>query len=236
MPCHHRTACVAIALLGLLAGVVPAQTLPAAAPAPLREGSDLFDCSNLGIAIELGAAALVARSVEDHDAIAARLDNWWFEFGLDVGNRWGEGATMGLTALTLYGVGAWSGDARTQDAGHDLILALLRAWTVTSVLKVTIDAERPNGARYSFPSGHTATAWAAAPVLSEHYGPYVGAGAYTLAVLTGMARMEEHKHYLGDVIAGAAIGLISGRISTLGVEPAATLPDGRTGLAYSHGF
>jgi len=64
---------------------------------------------------------------------------------------------------------------------------------------------------YSFPSGHTATAFAAAVVLM--YGsPGVGLLALFAAALVGFGRMATGVHYPSDVIAGALLGSIVGII------------------------
>lgn len=62
---------------------------------------------------------------------------------------------------------------------------------------------------YSFPSGHTATVFAAAVVLV--YGsPGIGLLALLAAVLVGFGRMATGVHYPTDVIAGALLGSIVG--------------------------
>lgn len=64
---------------------------------------------------------------------------------------------------------------------------------------------------YSFPSGHTATAFAAAVVLV--YGnPSIGMLALLAAALIGFGRMATGVHYPTDVIAGALIGSLVGII------------------------
>lgn len=83
---------------------------------------------------------------------------------------------------------------------------------ITSVLKVTIREPRPNNRkdRKSFPSGHTASAFAFASVVGAEHGVYYGVGAYSLAALVGFSRMNDNKHYLHDVIAGASLGMMYG--------------------------
>lgn len=62
---------------------------------------------------------------------------------------------------------------------------------------------------YSFPSGHTATAFAAAVVLV--YGsPSIGMIALLAAALVGFGRMATGVHYPTDVLAGAVLGSIVG--------------------------
>jgi membrane-associated phospholipid phosphatase len=70
--------------------------------------------------------------------------------------------------------------------------------------------------RFSFPSGHTSSAFATAAVLERHYGWKVGVPAYAAATYVGGSRLSENKHYLSDVIFGAAIGVVCGRATTVG--------------------
>ncbi|MGB0176677.1 MAG: phosphatase PAP2 family protein [Owenweeksia sp.] len=66
----------------------------------------------------------------------------------------------------------------------------------------------------SFPSGHTTTAFAIASGLSNYYNDkwWVGAVAYPLAGLTAWSRMYDDKHWLSDIMAGAAIGIFTGKV------------------------
>ena len=80
-------------------------------------------------------------------------------------------------------------------------------------LKRTTQVTRPDGTnRHSFPSGHTATAFMTATMLTKEYGhhsPWVGVGAYSLATATGLMRVANNKHWLSDVMVGAGIGILS---------------------------
>jgi membrane-associated phospholipid phosphatase len=68
------------------------------------------------------------------------------------------------------------------------------------------------GSRRSFYSGHTTTAFAAAAVLSEFFdNPAVSIPVYILASLTGLQRITHDKHWLSDVVLGAATGWYVGR-------------------------
>jgi membrane-associated phospholipid phosphatase len=64
----------------------------------------------------------------------------------------------------------------------------------------------------SFPSGHTATAFAVASVLAHGYKDkiWVGITSYTVAALVGLSRINDGKHWATDVIAGAALGTFIG--------------------------
>jgi undecaprenyl-diphosphatase len=65
----------------------------------------------------------------------------------------------------------------------------------------------PHERTHSFPSGHTATAFAGATMLAS-YAPRLRVPLYVLAVLIGLSRLYNGVHYPTDVIAGAVLGLL----------------------------
>lgn len=85
--------------------------------------------------------------------------------------------------------------------------------TVVNTMKYTTHVTRPDGSNdHSFPSGHTATAFMTATMLTKEYGhisPWIGIGSYTIASGTGLMRMANNKHWLSDVLTGAGIGILS---------------------------
>jgi membrane-associated phospholipid phosphatase len=85
---------------------------------------------------------------------------------------------------------------------------------VTLALKYSIDETRPNGGHLSFPSGHTSLSFASAEFMRRRYGWKFGAPAYALAAFVGYSRIESHEHYTHDVLAGAAVGIISSHLFT----------------------
>lgn len=82
---------------------------------------------------------------------------------------------------------------------------------VTQGLKYSIRRARPdNSRRNSFPSGHTGTAFLTATMLHKEYGwrsPWWSIGGYTVAAFTGVSRILNDRHWMTDVVAGAAIGI-----------------------------
>ena len=80
-------------------------------------------------------------------------------------------------------------------------------------IKHTAKVQRPaNGSYNSFPSGHTATAFMTASMLHKEFGhisPWYSIGAYTVATATGVTRILNNRHWVSDVFAGAAIGIVS---------------------------
>lgn len=93
-------------------------------------------------------------------------------------------------------------------------------FVVSYGLKYLVDRERPynrypgrvdarvQGNSPSFPSGHTASAFALATSLSIRYPKwYVIAPSALWACSVGFSRMNQGAHYPSDVLAGAAIGI-----------------------------
>ncbi|MBC7746195.1 MAG: phosphatase PAP2 family protein [Flavobacterium sp.] len=95
---------------------------------------------------------------------------------------------------------------------------LLMAGTV-KVLKSATRELRPDGSgRNSFPSGHTATAFAGAEFLHQEFketSPLLCYSGYLGATATGVLRMYNNKHYLSDVVAGAGIGILTTKAAYL---------------------
>lgn len=78
---------------------------------------------------------------------------------------------------------------------------------ISMIGKAVVHEERPDHSdNNSFPSGHTALAFASATTMYKRYGWEYGVPAYALAALTGYARVDAKKHHWYDVAAGAAIG------------------------------
>jgi hypothetical protein len=87
--------------------------------------------------------------------------------------------------------------------------------TVFSIKKLT-HQQRPDGTSASFPSGHTAQAFASAEFMRQEYkdiSPWYAVAGYAAATATGILRMYNNKHWLSDVVAGAGIGMASTKIA-----------------------
>ena len=84
---------------------------------------------------------------------------------------------------------------------------------VTYALKHSVHSTRPDGTdNRAFPSGHTSIAFCGATVLHKEYGktsPWISVAGYSAATLTAIDRVRRNRHHWGDVLAGAAIGVLS---------------------------
>lgn len=84
------------------------------------------------------------------------------------------------------------------------------------ILKKSVNATRPDGTSLSFPSGHTANAFAGATLLSEEYKenyPWVPYVAYGTASIVGGMRVLNNRHYISDVLFGAGLGILSMKVA-----------------------
>jgi membrane-associated phospholipid phosphatase len=123
---------------------------------------------------------------------------------------WGTASTIGRDTLVVTALGLpaaqgdWTGDKQAA-------LALGGSWAITEALKRVTHEERPDHSNdLSFPSGHASSSFAAAAVLEKRYGWKIGIPAHLVAAFVGIARVEAKKHFVHDVIAGAAIGEAAG--------------------------
>jgi membrane-associated phospholipid phosphatase len=86
------------------------------------------------------------------------------------------------------------------------------AMTLTNGIKFAVREPRPvsRSERDSFPSGHSTAAFAFAGYVYEEHGLKWGVPALALASFVGASRINDNRHYLHDVLAGATIGLAYG--------------------------
>lgn len=89
--------------------------------------------------------------------------------------------------------------------------------------KQWVGEERPDKtANNSFPSGHTAQAFAGAVIFCDEFARHrfwLQASAYTSATAVGVFRVLNNRHWAGDVIAGAGFGILSAKLSEWIIEP-----------------
>lgn len=79
-------------------------------------------------------------------------------------------------------------------------------------LKNTFKRTRPNGETKSFPSDHTATSFLGSEMLRQELHdkqPLASYAGYVVSTGTAGLRLYHNKHWLSDVITGAAIGIVS---------------------------
>ncbi|GBU06942.1 hypothetical protein AwDysgo_02730 [Bacteroidales bacterium] len=91
------------------------------------------------------------------------------------------------------------------------------AFASSESLKSITGVERPDhSANNSFPSGHTALAFAGAEFLRQEYKDqsiWYGIAGYSMASCTGLMRIYNNRHWSSDILVGAGVGIISTKIS-----------------------
>ena len=88
--------------------------------------------------------------------------------------------------------------------------SLITTALITKSLKIATRKQRPNGeCCQSFPSGHTSVAFMGAAFIHKRYGWKYSIPVYVGATFVGYSRVQVDKHFVEDVIAGAAVGILS---------------------------
>jgi membrane-associated phospholipid phosphatase len=165
----------------------------------------------------LAGGGLAALAVHPADAPLARQ----MPASRSVDDFLGPGGPLGSAAVQLgmgagvYLIGRASNSGCASSVGADLLRAQVVAQALTLGLQHSVRRKRPDdGSGFSFPSGHTSVTFATATVLQQ-FGWKAGLPAYALASYVAVQRVEANRHYLSDVIFGAAVGIVSARASGL---------------------
>lgn len=122
-------------------------------------------------------------------------------------------------ALSVYALNAMGikGKHNFRDRTAILLTSQIIMCGATFGLKKLAGVERPDGSEdNSFPSGHTATAFASAEFMYQEYkdvSVWYGVAGYVVATGTGLLRIYNDRHWLTDVAAGAGIGILSTKVA-----------------------
>lgn len=171
--------------------------------------SKLADANSLGL-MAVGAVSVLSV----HNSLDEQIQNNWKDHQQmsrpisETGNFLGSGVATALIIGSQY---YWD-DNRNHWKSH----ARTFFWEVgfVEILKIVNARTRPDlSDTRSFPSGHTATAFATATALSYAYGWKAAALAYPLAALVATSRIADNKHWASDVVGGAFIGTLVARAS-----------------------
>jgi membrane-associated phospholipid phosphatase len=161
------------------------------------------------------AAGLFATDPDSAWGMASYHPNTW----KDVSN-YGLGAAFGTTAA-MYAWGHLTHSERSRETGVLATEAMIDVLPMQFAIRGITGRLRPYQSNYqnvffdggsSFPSNHSALAWAFASVVAHEYpNIYARLGAYGLASAVSFARVGASQHFLSDVFVGGLIGYQVGR-------------------------
>jgi hypothetical protein len=130
-----------------------------------------------------------------------------------------ENITAVAPVFICYGASWLGADCKNDFYNRTLILirSEILAIGTTYILKYATQVNRPNNEnKLSFPSNHTAQAFLGAAFLDRELrdqSVWYSISAYSLATATGLMRIGRNKHWLPDVLMGAALGISAVNIS-----------------------
>jgi hypothetical protein len=170
------------------------------------------------VILGIGAgAALLAHPADDYvneHLAGSTAAGRFFAPGKWIGSVWVQGGTaVGLWVVGRYFMSHPEGSGKTNKVSHlgfDLIRAIIEAQGYTQGIKYVVRRDRPTGECCSFPSGHASTTFATASVLERHLGYRAAWPTFLIASYVGMSRLHDNRHFLSDVLFGAALGTATG--------------------------
>ena len=124
-----------------------------------------------------------------------------------------------IPAVAVYGLDLAGVKAKHNIRDRTFLMAssYLLSTACVQTLKRTTNVIRPDDSdHFSFPSGHTATAFVGAHLLFKEYkntSPWICISGYFVAGGIGAFRILNRKHWVSDVVAGAGFGILSVEIS-----------------------
>jgi hypothetical protein len=208
----------------------------AAAPSPDREPFlylfhnlvlDAKRLPSVETAVTLGIGGGLALAVHPaDDTVTERATAGGPRDFYEVGSNIGDGWVQVGFAVGTYATGLLSHKRAVSHFGADLIRAQVINAVVTQGVKFAVRRQRPGdpeGKSYSFPSGHTSSAFTTSAIVWRHFGWKAGLPASALGAWVGAGRVQLGKHFLSDVVMGAAVGTMSGRTVTIGHGPKAVV-------------
>ncbi len=137
-------------------------------------------------------------------------------------HKWGNaGQAMPVALVGAAGAAVFFGDERLQNIGIISLESVAAAVGISVGAKYVVGRARPreelgpwskvgsNGRRAdaSFPSGHSAIAFAAVtPFAQEYDAPWL----YGIAAISAAGRVANRQHFVSDVVAGSMVGYVMG--------------------------
>ncbi len=189
---------------------------------------DSRDWGTFGV-VTASTAALMLVDEPVHDAFLSWNEQWGDggeQFTSNFLEPWGAKYSLAVVG-GLMGYGLLAGDLKSQStalmAGESFVLASL----LVRIPKMVLGRARPDSGEdvspfrfdgpfegTSMPSGHTTAVFAVASVIANQYAdrPVVPILSYGIATAAGISRLYDGRHWLSDVVAGAAMGIAVGNM------------------------
>jgi membrane-associated phospholipid phosphatase len=167
------------------------------------------------LSVGAGAAALAHPADPRVNAhLAGPRARNWFIAGKYIGSTYAQvGVALGLYAIGRFVVPAVEGGPKSNKWSHvgfDLLRAQILSQGMVHAIKLSVRRDRPTGECCAFPSGHAASAFAAAAVVERHLGYRFAWPAILAASYVATSRLRDNRHYLSDVVFGSALGTATG--------------------------
>jgi membrane-associated phospholipid phosphatase len=137
--------------------------------------------------------------------------------------HFGQPEVYGPLTLGLLGTGIITGNGEITRSGARLATTLAVVGTAAGLGKLALGRPRPSesldadgyipfSGQEAMPSGHTAVAFAVATALGDDIDrTWARVGLYTLASGVAWSRMNDNRHWMSDVAAGAVLGVVSAK-------------------------
>lgn len=128
---------------------------------------------------------------------------------------WADNYMPYIPAAAVYALDLCGVKAQHSFLDRTIILGMsaVTMVAVTKGAKMAFKESRPDGnGKDAFPSGHTAISFMCAEFLWQEYRaskPWIGYTGYALAAGVAYLRVHNNRHWVSDVVAGAAVGMLS---------------------------
>jgi len=218
-------------------GATVSGEIKSAASRLLDEGADFaatpftFKDGNLFWTAGIAGAAAVAyvNDASIRDRLQGNMRSHSLDKATDIGAQVGNPFLHLGVAAAFYGGGILADSPRWKETGEMMGEAAILADGTTLVLKEAVGRGRPvaTGKKNdfkplafetdydSFPSMHTSSSFAMASVIARTSDSIpVALMSYSAATFVGFSRLYQNKHWASDVVIGAAIGELAGRVVT----------------------
>ena len=195
------------------------------AATPLRfENGNIF--ITLAVAGAVGLTYAFDKQIQDK---LSERSNSSLDRATDAGSLLGDPYLhLGLATL-VYGGAILADSAKWKETGEMMAEALILADASTLIIKEGTGRGRPDATQAkgdfrpfgfkkefdSMPSMHTSSSFALASVLAAKSDSILTKAAYyAAATFVGFSRVYQNKHWASDVVLGAALGELCGRVVT----------------------